>query len=162
MTSVWRNAGWLLGLTIATTSCSKNEDVGPDYDALFVSQSSAANTKTVFGIWGNRRVKTDDTYGKYTYESRFKLEASKVTVATRCTREKDGATTTVGVAAEATVTEDHVSIKEDKQAEVKYGPESGDLKQDTCTVTASKFEDDLVLTGGKLTFAGDVFDKFAD
>jgi hypothetical protein len=159
MTALWRNAAWLLGLAMAAVGCSKDEaSADKAYDGLYVEQSSNADTKTVFGIWGNKKVSDD---GLNTFESRVRLSADQVMSATRCTQKKSGASIVVGVTASAVVTQDHIKITESEtksSGDQKYGSDP----EDTCFSKIPVFEEDLVLSGGKLSFAGDVFDKFAD
>lgn len=159
MTSVRRYAAWALGATMMLLGCG-NDSAGPDrgaYEALYAIPSSSPDTSTVFGTWGNKKIIDG---GQFVIEARIRLQPKSVAVATRCSRSSDNATLTVGVTVEATVTETSIRVTEEKRDVKNFGADD----DGRCEAFASKFEDTLDLSSGKLRFGsgGDTFEKFAD
>jgi hypothetical protein len=92
------------------SSSSNAPGHSPEGDALFQAPSGGVTPGTIFGLWGGTIEE-----GSVTFDSRMKLTATSITLATRCTLTSSGAVSgIVSVTAAARVTDDSVVILETK------------------------------------------------
>lgn len=101
------------GSDTSTIAAAPADDAA--WDSLFAPPASSTTSDTIFGVWA-----ASDQIGIAKADARFKFEANRLTLASRC-RFDDGTVLTVGASVAARVTEDKTVILESKEVENRRG-----------------------------------------
>jgi hypothetical protein len=111
-------SGSTTGVGSSSSSSSSGGGGGGDSDALFNAppEGSTVTPGSIEGLWAGMLEE-----GGITFDTRWKLHSSSITLATRCTFRDGRDSATVGVTARARVSETEITFLESKTDETRSG-----------------------------------------